>query len=724
MREDAFERYDEGGWRGELAPACQSALSACLDDLETCLEGGVVLHAGRHCTVCVDGGEAGRIVVKRFGRQSWLKDAMDARRGSKARRSFDAAVHLRGHGVLTPEPLGYLERWSGTRLEASLYISRYESGTVSFSEELGRLFREDPETERFMSLLATVAGFVRAMHDAGFVHQDLGNQNILMRRDGDGGWSDLMVIDLNRGCGCDALTLQQRARDLSRLALPSDFLRVFLEMYWGDVPPPELLVWERRYRERFARHTASRRWRHPIRTWRERHAPPVHDYPADRDMWVWDARSGQALPVHTSRSRSKLYPLRRHLGVLPGLPAGVRAWRCYRHLLPTAFTAEVALDGRLGVALEPARDAWDEELALFDELGVPCAQVRFYRHRGEAQWAEAAELVRTLAGRGTHVQVCLLQDRQAVRDPLLWETFCRYVLGAVRGSAAEVELAHAINRVKWGIWDWREYRQMLSVAWAVADAVWPDAPLLGPAAIDFEYYYILAGLRQVPRGRQFAALSHHLYVDRRGAPENPQGAFATVEKAALALAIARSHRACAGRLVVSEVNWPLVETGVYSPVGAPYESPGERTGDPSVSEWAYACYLVRYLLLTLCSGFVERVYWWRLVAHGYGLVDGPPCALRRRAAFDAYARVANQLKGAVFERAIRRGDTGGDGVWVLAFRAPDRSFRIGWSEGGEVVVDAGVRDGEAVHLVGGGVTALHAGEVTLSEQPCVWLVGD
>ena len=31
--------------------------------------------------------------------------------------------------------------------------------------------------------------------------------------------------------------------------------------------------------------------------------------------------------------------------------------------------------------------------------------------------------------------------------------------------------------------------------------------------------------------------------------------------------------------------------------------------------------MLRYLVLTLCSGFVDQVYWWRLVAHGFGLID-------------------------------------------------------------------------------------------------------
>jgi hypothetical protein len=143
---------------------------------------------------------------------------------------------------------------------------------------------------------------------------------------------------------------------------------------------------------------------------------------------------------------------------------------------------------------------------------------------------------------------------------------------------------------------------------------------MGPGAIDFEYPALLSVLRQWPAGVPLSALSHHLYVDRRGAPENPQGRFSTLEKLALARAIARRSPVCEDRLVVSEVNWPLRGTGVYSPLFAPYVLPGGGRNS-GVSEDEYGHYLLRYLCLALASGLAERVYWWRLVARGFGLVD-------------------------------------------------------------------------------------------------------
>ena len=121
-------------------------------------------------------------------------------------------------------------------------------------------------------------------------------------------------------------------------------------------------------------------------------------------------------------------------------------------------------------------------------------------------------------------------------------------------------------------------------------------------------------------GLQFDAVSSLLYVDRRGAPENRQLGFDTVDKVLLLKAIAETSRNCpSGRSVITEVNWPLRE-GPHSPAGR----------DVAVDEELQADYLVRYFLLALTTGAVEAAYWWQLIARGYGLIDPGSHGLRRR----------------------------------------------------------------------------------------------
>jgi hypothetical protein len=226
-----------------------------------------------------------------------------------------------------------------------------------------------------------------------------------------------------------------------------------------------------------------------------------------------------------------------------------------------------------------------------------------------------------------------VQDRLAVRNPAAWRDFAVDILDSVAAFVEAVEFGHGINRTKWGIWDFNDVRVLYSPV-AELHARYPAVRFIGPAALDFDYTAVLPALREWPADVPLSALSHALYVDRRGAPEAPQGAFGLIEKLALARAIASASPVCADRLIVSEVNWPLERTAPYSPVGPPYVFPSQGAVNIGASEDAYADYMIRYLAITLSSGLVERVFWWRLVARGFGLVDDTdPLALRTRPAY-------------------------------------------------------------------------------------------
>ena len=63
--------------------------------------------------------------------------------------------------------------------------------------------------------------------------------------------------------------------------------------------------------------------------------------------------------------------------------------------------------------------------------------------------------------------------------------------------------------------------------------------------------------------------------------------------------------------------------------------------------------MIRYLAIVLCSGFVERVYWWRLVAHGFGLVDErAKDGWRKRIAFYMLRTFLQELGQATFVEKI------------------------------------------------------------------------
>lgn len=594
------------------------------------------------------------LVVKAYPRPAAWKELADRRRGTPAERSWRAACRLRDAGVGTPPPVAWLERRAWGRLRESYFITQRVEGVSNFRDELMNLLRREPLADRVMALLLEVARAVRAMHQAGVMHGDLGNQNILLRRIGEDRWEQVQFVDLNRALLFKSpAPPRARAFDLSRLYLPSDLRRIFLQVYFGSRAPAGFLKIEAACRRRFAWHSRSRVLRHPIRQWRIRRATdPERTYPAPADLWIWDEKSAQPINALRRPDRERIYPWGNYaLMARAALALAPRVWSAYRDVLSTAFRAPVALAGCWAVAVEPRPETWERERALLQPLGRVPVLVRLYNHKGVRQWDVAVAAGRELAAAGHGVSFALVQDRRAVLEPRAWAAMCDYVLPRVASIAEWIEVGHAVNRVKWGLWRLADYRRLVEPLRELREQH-PTLRLMGPANIDFEYLHLLGSLASLPAGFTFDALSHHLYVDRRGAPENRQGRFAALEKFALARAVARASHRCADRLIVSEVNWPLADTGVYSPVCSPYLFPGQTIGAPNVSENDYADYMTRYLLQAACSGFVERVYWWRLAARGFGLVDEVADPWRVRPAYHAFAHLLRTLGTATFLRNL------------------------------------------------------------------------
>jgi hypothetical protein len=96
-----------------------------------------------------------------------------------------------------------------------------------------------------------------------------------------------------------------------------------------------------------------------------------------------------------------------------------------------------------------------------------------------------------------------------------------------------------------------------------------------------------------------------------------------------------------------------------------------------VSEEEQADYLVRYYLLCLCSGWVDRIYWWQLLAPGYGLVDSRPSSWRRRPSFYALKTLKSFCGDSVYQ-----GHFVIPGAHVFNFCKGKDVFAVGWTEKG------------------------------------------
>jgi hypothetical protein len=358
-----------------------------------------------------------------------------------------------------------------------------------------------------------------------------------------------------------------------------------------------------------------------------------------------------------------------------------RVWRRYRALrreVRDPSRPPVRLfDGEraAGVAVRPWPDDPEGLLELIDGLPSTAGSrppVLLRVHPWEPEGLDAEEgLARELAGRGHEVSFAVPQNRDLVRDPERWRAALERIAERLTPYGRAFQVGQAINRSKWGVWTLGEYVDLVRSAAAALRRVRPDVEILGPAVIDFEYHATAAVLNLKRDDFRLDAVSALLYVDRRGAPEASQAGFDTEDKVVLLRAIAETARNATARCWITEVNWPLWE-GPHSPAGR----------SVSVDEETQADYLVRYFLLTLGTGLVERVFWWQMIARGYGLVSPEPDGLRVRPSYRAYQALLRELGGATFLGPVAAAEP----ARLHRFRRPDdRELIVAWSATDELV---------------------------------------
>jgi hypothetical protein len=714
--------FSVGGYTGQIASGlCFGDLAHELERLVDPAAAERTLHWGRnylYLVRCETAAGPLAAVVKQF-RNASAGDRLRRRwRGSKAAKSWRVAQALAAAGIATPEPLLLIE--SPRPAGPSYYVCRYaedalEARYLLRAANAGRAAELYPQID-LPRFLEELGGFVRRLHDAGFWHRDLSSGNVLLRRQpapppaaAAGAAAqvppppyDLCLVDLNRARTGRRPTLSQRARDLSRMNLlrPGD-RQLYLAGYWRrEGGPPRLgrllyalyfhaFQWKNRLKgllrggDRHGLSSAASaasaaslppipldsarpsRWsrgRWPAVLGRVAHAhipaPPAGA--ARRDQIVWDRLSDQP-----HQHAGGLAKLRVRLADAPAHAAAAatvaralpRIWRRYRALPRALFGGPVPWGGA-GVCLRPWPEAPEALLALVEELGVRHLLLRLHPWQDDHRAEE--ELAAELHRRGHELTFALPQNRDLVRDLPRWRAAVAGLGERFAPYGPRFQVGQAINRSKWGVWNLREYAALARAADQELRRL-PGVELLGPAVIDFEYHVAIAALNLPAAGFRFDAVSSLLYVDRRGAPEARQAGFDTVDKVRLLRAIADTAVNAGGRCWITEMNWPLWE-GPHSPAGR----------SVAVSEEAQADYLVRYFLLVLGTGLVERVFWWQLAARGYGLVDPALPAGRRRPSFLAMRTLLRQLDGCRLEE-------------LLPAPAPACLYRFRRPAGGDVV---------------------------------------
>jgi len=622
------------------------------------------------------------VVVKQFRNQGWRKVLQRRLRGSKAERSWRASVAMTAAGVSTPAPVVLVE--SDQPDGPSFFISRQ----IEPAFEVRQLFRRiagrddagDFPAVVVEPFLERLGAFCRGIHDAGVWYRDLSLGNVLVRPNGDGGLG-FFVVDCNRARVGQRLGVIRRSRDICRFPITDRCHReAFLRGYWGEVPSgldPRWWLYVASVRGYLLKHAIKNRLRPLRRTLSGRRGHHAHlpAAPADaavRDKAVWDHLSDQP---HQHAGRWEKAAIRiadapehaRDLVVVAGsLPA---VWRRYRELRDGLYSQPVSVGG-VGVCLRPWPDDPDALLAAVDELGVRRILVRL--HPWDDDHANEERLAAALVERGYELAFALPQNRELVRDRARWRRAVAELATRFVPYGRHFQVGQAPNRSKWGAWTRSEYLDLYQDAAEILRRA-GDVQVMGPAVIDFEYYATLALVNRSIPGLRYDIVSSLLYVDRRGAPENRQLGLDTIDKVVLLRAIAEVGRASSERCWITEVNWPLWE-GPHSPAGR----------SVSVDEDSQASYLVRYCLLALGTALVERVYWWQLVARGYGLmVPSADGSLEARPSYRALRELNRRLDGATFKGPLEAPD----GAYLYHLEQDGGDLIVGWAVDGPVEVE-------------------------------------
>ncbi len=399
----------------------------------------------------------------------------------------------------------------------------------------------------------------------------------------------------------------------------------------------------------------------------------------ERSVFRWDHRSDQPATIDR-RIRRKL----RRLGVrdeprkwLAGLSSISTVLKTLRARRP--FEA-YHNDDRIGLCVNPERGVEGREPVPADELVEIIESLNLSRVAIRIPLREFDRLEEYLAFIRSfseyEVLVVILQDREFIEDRRKLEVSLDRIFSALSGVVEHVQIGNAVNRLKWGFVSQREYLEFFQAAWELRDRRYPDLKLLGGSVIDFELQEHCGALFN-PLPFRYDGYASLLYVDRRGAPENRQLGFDLLGKIELLNRLAsRSGKLGTGRmpsLWITEVNWPLLDTGRYAP----------SLDDRRVGESEQLLFLVRYYLLVLATGAVAACYWHQLVAPGYGLIDNRGGAVRKRPAFYGFATLCRLFNGACILDFRRQDELGyyrlrarKDGVEILALWCSGRVASI------------------------------------------------
>ena len=433
----------------------------------------------------------------------------------------------------------------------------------------------------------------------------------------------------------------------------------------------------------------------------------------DKPIFRWDRYSDQPATIHRRIRRG----LRRH-----GVRDEPRKWLASlllpRFLLQTWLSSNrfeaCRNDDRIGLCINLERPLEDKKILsgsdiaeIIRPLNLSRIAVRIPLHDID----RLEEYVAFIEQFPEHeILVVVLQDREHIEDRAKLERSLRRIFAALSGTVGRYQIGNAVNRLKWGFLSQREYLEFFETAWNLRNREFPSVKLLGGAVIDFELHEHCGSLFN-PFPFRYDGYASLLYVDRRGAPENRQFGFDLLAKidllARLVASSGKVHSRGEAALWITEVNWPLRDTGRYAP----------SLDDCRVGEREQLRFLVRYFLLALATGSIAACFWHQLVAPGYGLIDNRGGAVRMRPAFHGFSTLCRLFNGAEIVGFERQEELG---HYRLTARKDGAEVVALWRSGGEASIP--MPPGKHALGIEGKALAIEDGAAVTIGESVVYLV--
>jgi hypothetical protein len=169
-------------------------------------------------------------------------------RDSKAKRSFDNALVLKSLETNTPEPVGYIEFFSGKMIKENFYVSAYSESDFTI-----RTVLLDKEIENRDEILKEFAEFTHGLHEKNIYHKDYSPGNILVKKV-NSGWK-FEIVDINR-MRFGKISYKNRIKNFVKLWADDDTMRTIIREYAsfsGDNPAKaerDALKWLHSYKAR------------------------------------------------------------------------------------------------------------------------------------------------------------------------------------------------------------------------------------------------------------------------------------------------------------------------------------------------------------------------------------------------------------------------------------------------------------------------------------------